>query len=135
MCCFLYGAVNREINIKDYNNAAKDSKYHFSTGSAENINACVKECGEKYRLTAGQCDCDTAIGRGQAEKAELGDFKELILSLRSVRGIKYVLLSKNWWGETNLKQQTVHIDDIDIVPFLANIDNNCLYKIELYPRY
>ena len=57
------------------------------------------------------------------------------MDLQNVRGIKYVLISKNWWKETNKKQETVHIRDIDVLHFLANIEENCLYKIELYKKY
>ena len=135
MCYFLYGAINGGLNSEDYNKAFKDCEYHFNVGNINQVNACVENCDDSYRITFNHCDCDTAIGGKHTNKQELEQLKELLLSLKSVRGIKYVLLSKNWWEETNEKQETVHIDDIDILHFLANVEDNCLYKIELYPKY
>ncbi|MBR3778822.1 MAG: hypothetical protein IKL13_03740, partial [Clostridia bacterium] len=68
-------------------------------------------------------------------KKGLEELKDLLLNLQNVRGIKYVLISKNWWKETNSKQETVHIQEMDILHFLANMEDNCLYKIELYKKY
>ena len=135
MCYFLYGAVNDGINTNDYKIATKDNKFHFNCGDVKAVNDCVKTCGDGYRITFNYCDCDTAIGQKHINKKQLKDFEEYLLNLRDVRGIKYVLISKNWWEETNKKEETVHIDDIDILYFLANIEDNCLYKIELYKKY
>lgn len=135
MCYFLYGAVNNGINTADYTSATKDFEYHFNCGDMEDVNDCVVKCGIDYRITDHYCDCDTAIGQKHTNKKQLKTFEELLLHLKEIRGIKYILISKNWWEETNNKQETVHIDDIDIVHFLANMENNCLYKIELYKRY
>ena len=61
--------------------------------------------------------------------------EKLLINLKKVRGIKYILISKNWVKETNNKQEIVHIDDIDILHFLANAEDNCLYRIEMYKKY
>lgn len=135
MCYFLYGAINVGLNVDDYNRAVKHSEYHFHSGNIKDVNACVENCDHRYRITFNHCDCDTAIGGTQTNVTGIKEFEELLLNLKAVRGIKYVLLSKNWWEETNTKQETVHIDDIDVPHFLANIEENCLYKIELYPKY
>ena len=37
----------------------------------------------------------------------LEELKDLLLNLQNVRGIKHILISKNWWKETNNKQETV----------------------------
>jgi len=135
MCYFLYGAINDGINTDDYEKTMKDTEYHFSFGSMKAVNECVASCDSSYRITRNHCDCDTAIGQKHTNKKELEELKALLLNLQNVRGIKYVLISKNWWGETNDKQETVHIQDIDILYFLANMEDNCLYKIELYKKY
>ena len=135
MCYFLYEAINSGINDDDYKKAINGTEYHFNTGSVEDINNCVAGCGESYRITFNHCDCDTAIGQKQTNKKQLKEFEALLLDLKKVRGIKYVFISKNWWKEANNKQETVHIDDIDILYFLANMEDNCLYKIELYKKY
>ena len=63
------------------------------------------------------------------------EYKELLLGLRNLRDIQCVYLSKNWDGEVNEDEKTVHIDEIDVVDFLAKIKDNCLYKIELCKKY
>lgn len=135
MCYFLYGAINGEINTDDYEKTIRDTEYHFNFGNIKSVNECVASCDSSYRITLNHCDCNTAIGQKHTKKKELEELKDLLLDLQKVRGIKYVLLSKNWWEETNNKQETVHIQDIDILYFLANIEDNCLYKIELYKKY
>ena len=135
MCFFLYGAFNDGINKEDYDKIAKNAEYHFSFGNVDSVNECVEKCDNSYRITFNHCDCDTAIGQKHTNKKQLEELRNLLLDLQTVRGIKYVLISKNWWRETNSKQETVHIQDIDILHFLANIEDNCLYKIELYKKY
>ena len=135
MCYFLYGAINDVINADDYEKTMKDTEYRFSFGNMEAVNGGVASCDSSYRITLNNCDCDTAIGQKHTSKKELEELKALLLNLQNVRGIRYVLISKNWWGETNDKQETVHIQDVDILHFLANMEDNCLYKIELYKKY
>ena len=135
MCYFLYGAINDGINKDDYEKIAKNAEYHFSFGNVDSVNECVEKCDNSYRITFNHCDCDTAIGQKHTNKKQLEELRNLLLDLQTVRGIKYVLISKNWWREPNSKQETVHIQDIDILHFLANIEDNCLYKIELYKKY
>ena len=135
MCYFLYGAINDGINKDDYEKITKDAEYHFNSGDVNSVNKCVAICGDSYRITLNHCDCDTAIGQKHTNKKELEELRDLLLNLQNVRGIKYVLISKNWWEETNNKQETVHIQDIDILHFLANMEDNCLYKLELYKKY
>ncbi len=135
MCYFLYGAINDSVNKQEYEKVMKNSEFHFNFGDITDVNACVKHCEEKYRITFHSCDCDTAIGQKHTNKKQLKSLQALLLSLKEVQGIKYLLLSKNWWKEKNTEQETVHIDDINILYFLANMEENCLYKIELYKKY
>lgn len=109
MCYFLYGAINDGINTDDYKKTIRDTEYHFSFGDIRSVNECVASCDSRYRITLDHCDCDTAIGQKQTNKKGLEKLKDLLLDLQNVRGIKYVLMSKNWWKETNNKQETVHI--------------------------
>ncbi len=135
MCYFLYGAVNIGANADDCKKAMNDGEYRFNIGDLASVNACVENCEEYYRITVGHCDCDSPIGKKDASAKELKKLKQLLLHLKDVRNIKYVLISKNWWKERNDKQETVHIEDIDVAHFLANMEDNCLYKIELYKKY
>lgn len=135
MCYYLYGSVNDGINMSDYEKAVENSKYHFNIGNKDAVNACVINCGHEYRITSDMCDCENPIGTKKVGKKDLKDFEEVLLNLRSVRGIKYIYLSKNWVEETNEEEETVHINDIEVLPFLANIKENCLYRIDLYRKY
>ncbi len=135
MCYFLYGAVNDGINETDYEKATKNFSYHFKIGRKSDVNNCVKNCLKDYRITLNHCDCDSPIGSDDVNNKELKDIEQFLINLKSVRGIKHILISKNWIQEINTKEETIHIDDIDIKAFLANIEKNCLYKIEMYPRY
>ncbi|MDD6022877.1 MAG: hypothetical protein PUC06_01395 [Oscillospiraceae bacterium] len=135
MCYFLYGAVNEGINTNDYHNTIQHYEYHFNPGNMDAVNHCVENCGDHYRITAKHCDCGTPIGQKDANNPQLKELAELLYKLRDVRGIKFVLISKNWWKETNRKQNTVHIDDIDLLPFLANMEENCMYRIDLFQKF
>ena len=135
MCYFLYGAINNGLNIADYEKIMKDTSYYFNVGSIKDVNKCVAERDRSYRITQSICDCENAIGQKKPDRKELEELKDLLLNLQKVRGIKHILISKNWWKETNTKVETVHIEDIDIINFLANIEDNCLYKVELYKKY
>lgn len=134
MCYFLYGAINDGANTADVAKALTNSHYRFPFGNAEAVNHCVETCGDNYRLTFRACDCDTAMGQGRTDSPQLKEFETLLHKLRDVRGIKHVFISKNWWKESNSRQETVHIDDIDLLSFLANMEESCLYKIQLYKR-
>ena len=43
-------------------------------------------------------------------------------------------MSINWVGRINKREEHYHIDDINLAEFLANIKENCLYRIDLYER-
>ncbi|MBQ9083116.1 MAG: hypothetical protein IJY28_06425 [Clostridia bacterium] len=136
MCYFLYGAINDGINHSDYEKIIKNTGYHFLRfGNVDSVNEGVANCDSSYRITFHHCDCDTAIGQKDTSKKELEALRALLLRLQDVRGMKYVLISKNWWKESNCRQETVHIQDVDILHFLANMEENCLYKLELYQKY
>ena len=98
--------------------------YHFRIGKEKDVNACVEACKEEYRIAHQPCDCESSIGEKDPQKADLKELEELFVQLKTVRGIKYVWLSKNWWKNTNLKQEAVHVDDINVPHFLANAEEN-----------
>lgn len=135
MCYFLYGAVNSGIRMDDAQSVSAGSLFHFTAGDRESVNACVERCGSDYRLTNRHCDCETAVGAHDPDRPELAELCDLLYALRTVRGVKHVYLSKNWAYETNQSQIVRHIDDLDLKPFLADLEENCLYKIQLFKRY
>lgn len=131
MCYFLYGAVNQEVNSSDLQSVLKNSRFLLNTGTRHDI----KMRSDTHRLTTGMCDCDSAFGAGDPEHAELREFQSLLWALKAVRGIKCVYLCKSWNGKRSKDEETVHTDDIDIPRFLANIDPERLYRLDLWPRY
>lgn len=134
MCYFLYGAVNKDVNSYDFGKASKSTSDRFNTGDINDVLESINK-NDLYRLRSHCCDCGTAIGGGDIGKKELLELEDFLLNCRYVRDIKYILLLKHWWSDDIAKQETVHIDDIDVLSYLAKIEDNCLYKIELYPRY
>ena len=135
MCYFLYGAINQGANDSDLLSATKNFSFRFNIGDIRDVNLCVKNCTNDFRITTNHCDCKTAIGSNNPDEMEIKELSSLLFKCKDVRGIKYALISKNWWQKRNKRQETVHIDDIDVPTFLAGIQDNCLYKIELYKKY
>lgn len=135
MCYFLYGAINLGINESDYAKINNASGYHFKIGTSEDVNRCIDIDGDNFRLRNSVCDCNTAIGNHKTGKSELNKFRVFLFELQNIRGIKHVYISKNWVGERNESEKSVHIQDIDLLSFLADLQDNCLYKIDLYKKY
>ena len=133
MCMFLYGGINEEVNRNDYEKQEK-SVYHFKLGSTATIERDLNAHNYAYTITQGHCDCDTLIGQGDANHPEIKALAEYIKSLQDMRNIKWACIAKKWWDEDIEERQTVHINDIDILGFLANIKEKCLYKIQLFRK-
>ena len=135
MCYFLHGAVNKGINEKDYREVSEGNYYHFNIGTKHDVKTSVLEAPGDFRITSGCCDCDTALGAHDKNHEEITELCALLEDMRLIRDIKCVYLSKNWAGKTNKSEECLHIDDIDLAEFLAEMKENCLYRIDLYNRY
>lgn len=134
MCFFLYGAVNEGINQKDYEEISQGNFYHFHIGTKHDVKMAVLENDEDYRITEGCCDCGSAIGEKNPNHDEITELCNLLNDMRLIDNIKYVYMSKNWVGHINKREEHHHIDDINLAEFLANIKENCLYRIDLNER-
>ena len=135
MCYFLYGAVNEEIRERDAESNACWGEYRFAPGTKSQLKACIEAGGQDFRLTDRHCDCGTAIGSGRGRENELRELAARIGGMRKLRGIKCIYLSKNWIGNGTKTEKTVHVEDVSLIPFLAELEESCLYRIDLYPRY
>ena len=135
MCCILYGAMDRSVNIRDYDRASQRHIYRFPLGTRHDVKMCILNNGDAFRVTDWICDCDFPVGKGDEHAPELKDLAGLILELKQTRDAKCLYLTKVWNGKRNGKEVTVHVDDMDLIPFLANMEENCLYRIDLYPRF
>lgn len=135
MCYFLYGAVNQGADTSKCVFDTGDFEYRFNSGDSESVNSCVKKCGDEYRITDAYCDCENPVGTGETGNKLLIQLADMIKLMKKEQTIKYVLISKNWAGEENEKEEDVHIDDINVLDFLAKVKDNCLYQIMLDFRY
>ena len=135
MCYILYGAVNKEINESDCKKIMKNSEYSFKLGTKHDLKEDINNLNYNYRVTLWQCDCDFPVGNHNADEKELKDLEKLLLDLKTARGVKCVYLARVWAGNKCKKEETVHIDDLDIPAFLANVEQECLYRIDLFERY
>ena len=135
MCYFLYGAVNKEINQEQYEKIAADAAFSFRPGTKHDVKMSALHTSDEYRVTNWCCDCDFPLGTNAPAAAELREIDRIFRELRQADGTKCVYLSKTWTDTRNKKEETVHIDDIDLPAYLAEASVNCLYTIYLYKRY
>jgi len=131
---FLYGGINEDVNINDYEKF-KNATYHFKLGSAESIEQDLNAHNYEYTITNGHCDCGTVVGQGDAKQSEIKELAEHIKGLQNIRDVKWVCIAKKWWDDNIEEKQTIHIDDIDLPYFLANVKEKCLYKIQMFRKY
>ena len=132
MCYFLYGAVekNKDIDLDRYEEMMERADFRFAVGTKHDLKMSVKYCTDHYRITKDMCDCGTPVGANEPENKELKVLRDVLAELKDVKGIKRVYMSKNWDGRINRREMSVRIEDLDIIRFLAEFKENCLYTIE-----
>ncbi len=134
MCYYLHGAVNRDIHPRDYERIATDACYTFLPGTKHDIKAALANDLNTFRVTNWHCDCDFPAGNKNPSAPELRALAETMASFRSARDIKCIYLCRAWIGTRSYKELTFHIDDVSLPDFLAEMEANCLYRIDLFPR-
>ena len=95
-----------------------------------------------YRLTTVHCDCGTALGGGKKAKSdELGKYLSFFRELKDCNRACYIAILKHWAGSDSgifkaeqIPIEKIHVDDLDL-DFLANLHDEVLYKIQLFPSY
>lgn len=135
MCYFVYGAMDKAVNLKDYECVKKKHDFVFNIGTKHDIKMSIVNESHDYRVTQWVCDCDFPLGSKNREAEEINELQALIEELRTVSDAKCLYLSKTWIGTKNKKEETIHLDDVDIKDFLANMETDCLYRIDLFNRY
>ena len=135
MCYYAYSAVNPEINTADHERLLRGSSFFFRPGTKHDIKMAVAKETDDYRLTDWYCDCDLGLCEGGAQVPELREIAECLRNLQKARNAKCVYLCKTWTGDRNKKEETVHIEDLDLTEFLASMKTETLYRIDLYERY
>ena len=109
--------------------------FYHSPGNEKELGLSIERDEADFRLTTRPCDCDFPLGAGNPEAEDLKELARMLRSLRSARNAKWVWLCKTWAGTRNKSEETVHIDDVDLLRFLAAAKTDCLYRIDLYQRY
>lgn len=131
MCYFLYGAVDKSIDREDYESAAKTSVYKLNIGTKHDVKNCILNKTFKFHVTGRMCDCDFPVGSQCTDSPELKELGALILKLKEAKDAKYIYLSKSWIGKRNKKEKHIRLSDVEILPFLATMEKECLYQIDL----
>ena len=132
MCYILYGATDKAIDQDDYKAALKKSHYKFCIGTKHDIKMCIVNDSYEYRVSDWVCDCEFPVGKKDASAKPLIELSMLINELKNARNSKCIYISKTWAGRKNKTEKNIHINDIDIVSFLANMDLDCLYRIDFH---
>ena len=131
MCYILYGATDKAINNDDYENASRKSHYKLSIGTKHDVKMCIINDSYEFRVTDWVCDCDFPVGKGDENAEQLVDLAGLICDLKNARDSKCIYIVKAWAGKRYKSEKRVHINDIDIISFLASMETDCLYQIDL----
>lgn len=131
MCYILYGATDKSIDQSDYEAALRKSPYKFCIGTKHDVKMCIVNDSYEYRITDWVCDCDFPVGGKKEDAKQLFELAELINEIKNARNSKCIYISKTWAGRKNKAEKDININDIDIVSFLANMDLDCLYRIDL----
>lgn len=134
MCYYLYGAVNKGVDRSDWEEVTSGKNYCFNIGTKHDVKMSVQDVALDYRITSGMCDCETALGLGEKDHEEIAELASLLEEMRLIRDVECVYLCKTWQGKRNKKEETYHIEDIDLPAFLADMEENCLYRIDLFSR-
>ena len=135
MCYFLYGSLYGDVAEDEYRSVLDKYKYKITLGTKHDVKLAVKAAAsiveDKYRITDGVCDCDSAVGRHDPNDPEIQELRELILDLSTLSGAKQINICKTWTGRQNKREIKVNLGDIDVSELLANLHENCLYSIEI----
>lgn len=131
MCYILYGATDKAIDRVDYENALKKSPYRLSIGTKHDVKMCIINDSYEFRVTDWVCDCDFPVGKGDQGAKPIADLARLICDLKNARNSKCIYIIKAWAGKRYKSEKRVHVNDIDIISFLASMETDCLYQIDL----
>ena len=130
MCYILYGAVDKSINSEEYSKAIDKSKYKFALGTRHDVKMCIVNDSGSHRITKWACDCDFPTGKHNKDAKEIQDLASLINDLKIAKDAKYIYISLAWAGKKVSSECCLSINDIDVAAFLADMESDCLYRID-----
>ena len=135
MCYYLYGSLYGNVPESEYESIQKKYEYKFARGTKHDIKNAVKASAEyvedDFRITDWICDCDSPVGKHDSNDPMILDLCNLITELSSLPGVKQINISKTWAGSRNKKETVLKLTDIDLAAFLADLQENCLYSLNL----
>jgi len=129
VCYYIYGALSGNLN--DYETVANNYEIKLPVGTKHDVKMAVKQVDFNYRVTNGCCDCESELGKGDAEAEEVKRFERLINDMKSIKGAEHIYLCRTWNGKTNKNEKRLKLDDINIRNVLADFEENCLYVFEI----
>lgn len=64
MCYFLYGGMNKEVDLEDFNKI-EDHYFNFKIATPDQIKKSIARKDYKFSIGNDYCECDTPIGSGE----------------------------------------------------------------------
>ncbi len=135
MCYYLYGSLYGDVPESEYRVIKDKYSYKISIGTKHDVKNAVKAAAEyvqdDYRITDWICDCASPVGKHDHTDSMIIELSKLISELSVLPGAKQINICKTWTGKQNKREIKLKLKDIDIPMFLADLQENCLYCLEL----
>lgn len=135
MCFFLHGALNGDVSEAEYESVIGKYEYNLARGTKHDVKIAVKESTmivkTEFRVTDWMCDCDSPVGKHDYKDPVIVDLSNMISELAALSGAKQINICKTWIGKRNKKEVNVNIKDIEIPVFLADMEENVLYSVNI----
>ena len=135
MCYFLYASLYGDIPASDYQSVQKRYPYKISPGTKHDLKltvAAAEDCVQSdFRCTDWVCDCDSPVGQHDPDDPMIRSLGALISELAALPGAKQIHLCKTWAGRRNKREIRLKLSDTDLPEFLADLQENCLYSLDL----
>jgi hypothetical protein len=135
MCFFLHGALNGDVSEAEYESVIGKYEYNLARGTKHDVKIAVKESTmivkTEFRVTDWMCDCDSPVGKHDSKDPVIVDLSNMISELAALSGAKQINICKTWIGKRNKKEVNVNIKDIEIPVFLADMEENVLYSVNI----
>ena len=129
MCWYLYGALQGKVDAEalDAVNGRHDGR--IVPGTKHDLKMALLSDDGDYRITDGHCDCESDIGRHDAEAAQVVDLAELIAEVSALPGAKTVSFCKTWAQQRNRRESSLKRSETDLKQLLADLEPNTLYTL------
>ena len=135
MCYYLYGSLYGDISEQDYKSVQEQYDYKIPLGTKHDVknavNAAASCVRDDYRITNWVCDCDSPVGKHDPNDPMIRDLSRLITALSALTGAKQINICKTWTGKQNKKEIKQKLADTDLPRFLADLQENCLYSLDV----